>query len=284
METKLTFKQWLQEAPLHDYETIGDFSKNSSFRDPRDRKIIQHPKAIERTRKKFGNTPFDFDFYFVNSPKANKHTEVGAVPLEWVKNNLGDEVYNTVAKNHGQDHIQVIFTNNKGAERVPLTAWMMAHRIGHAARRDHKFKMNYQYEEAGKHLEQTFSNILSYYTNRDTSLQRRMGEYSNTRANQLAMLYFFYEVATFKSARERNVRDWFEILNELIAQYLTTGKVKFKQAPRSFGGGAGANKQYFHTSAENIEEVNDIIETLARDMQYLIDDIFSSLINAVLVM
>lgn len=100
MQTKLTFKQWLQEAPLHDYETIGDFSKNSSFRDPRDRTIIQHPKSIERTRKKFGNTSFDFDFYFVNSPKANKHTEVGAVPLEWVKANLGDEVYNTVAKNH----------------------------------------------------------------------------------------------------------------------------------------------------------------------------------------
>lgn len=281
---KLTFKQWLQETPLHDYETIGDFSKNSSFRDPRDRKIIQHPKAIERTRKKFGNTPFDFDFYFVNSPKANKHTEVGVVPLEWVKDNLGDEVYNTVAKSHGKDHIQVIFTNNKGAERVPLTSWMMAHRIGHAARRDHKFNMNYKYEEASKHLQDQFSNILKYYTNRNVSMKYDWQTNTSVRSNQLAMLYFFYEVATFKSARDRNIRDWFEILNELIAQYLTTGKIKFKQAPRSFSGGGGSKKQYFSTDQKNIEEINDMIETLSRDMQFLIDDIFSSLINAVLVM
>lgn len=284
MEIKLTFKQWLQEAPLHDYETIGDFKKNSSFRDPRDRAIIQHPKAIERTRKKFGNTEYDFDFYFVNSAKANKHTEVGIVPIDWVKDNLGDEVYNAVAKNHGQDHIQVIFTNNKGSERVPLTAWMMAHRLGHAlARKGGSRDSRSQYQQASSHLVSQLSNIMQCYgkqgfPDNDTRMTMAQGG----RPNQLAMIYFFQKVCTFKSARENNLRDWFEVLNELIAQYLTTGKIKFNSAPKSFGGGAGGKKQTFFCKDE--EEANDILEMLARDMQFMIDDTLSSVVNSVLVM
>lgn len=283
---KTTFKQFLIEAPLHDYKTIGDFSKNSSFRDPRDRMIIQHPKSIERTRKKFGNTEFDFDFYFVNSPKANRHTEVGIVSPEWVKSNLGDDVYNAIEPNLNSDHIQVIFTNNKGAERVPLTAWMMGHRIAHAAARKMGARNNDMYLRVAKYFEKAFSEILSYYTKRNTSLDNNYywsaAQRENSRKNQLAMLYFFYEVATFKSARDKNIRDYFEIFHELIAQYLTTGKIKFKKAPKCFGGGAFGKKQHLCTS--DLEIVQDELNTIADTLTYYIDDMFGSLRNSVLVM
>jgi hypothetical protein len=279
----LSFKNYLiNEMALHDYKTIGDFNKNSSFRDPRDRKILQHPVSIDRTRKKFGNTHWDFDFYFVNSAKANKHTEVGLVKPEWVKANLGDEVYNAIEPNLDQDHIQVIFTNNKGSERKNMTAWIMAHRIGHACARTNGMRdAHNQYAHASNHLISTISNILSDYGLQGFSTNER--QILSNRRNQLAMLYFFYEISTFRSARERTVRDWFEILNELIAQYLTTGKIKFKPAPKSFGGGAGASKQGYALRGD-YEDVNDMVQTLARDMEFLIDDIFSSLVNSVMVM
>lgn len=282
---KPTFKEFLQEAPLHDYQTIGNFDKGSSFRDARDRRIIQHPKAIERTRKKFGNTPYDFDFYFVNSAKAMKHSEVGMVKPEWVKDNLGDEVYAAIEPNLDQDHIQVIFTNNTGAERVPLTAWMMAHRIGHALNSERNGSNNaqYQYDQVEKHLIQQFRNMASAYGIENAERLNSRGE--DNRKKQLSMLYFFYEVSTFKSARERNIRDWFEILNELIAQYLTTGKIKFKPAPRCFGGGSFANKQrYCIKNDEELSDVNDELEMLGRDLGFMLDDMLGAAVNSVFVM
>lgn len=291
----LTFKEFLKETPLNDYQTIGDWSKGSSFRDKRDRMILQHPKSIERTRKKFGNTNYDFDFYFVNSAKANRHTEVGVVPPEWVKDNLGDEVYNAIEKNLGQDHIQVIFTNNKGSERVPLTAWMMAHRLGHALNakgRDGKSHASYYYKQGHDHLISQFSSIMELYgknnmPNSDDAMTKSAwtegenrngrGNFNSGRVSQLTMIHFFQMVCTFKSARDHNLRDWFEVMNELIAQHLTTGSIKFNKAPQVFGG-----KNKYRT--QNVDEVNEHLEMLARDMQQTIDDILSTAVNSVLVM
>jgi hypothetical protein len=123
----------INEAPIQDFKTIGDFDRNSSFRDPKDRKMLTNPKAQEIYKKKFSNTDFDFNMYFVNSPAANRHTEVGQVSIDWVRENLGDEVADEI--NHDDDAICVIFTNNKGDKRVNMTPWVMAHRISHVLSR-----------------------------------------------------------------------------------------------------------------------------------------------------
>jgi hypothetical protein len=110
------------------------------------------------------------------------------------------------------------------------------------------------------------------------------GGYEGKRKKQRAMMYFFYEVATFKSARDRNLRDWFEILNELLAQYLTTGKIKFNKAPRCFGGGAFGNKQNYCCKQEDLEELNDHLQMLGRDIGFMFDDMLGATVNSVLVM
>jgi hypothetical protein len=290
MSKNLSFKNFLiNEMALRDYKTIGNFDKNSSFRDQRDRNLIRHPKAIERTRKKFGASPHDFDFYFVNSPQANKHTEVGLVTPDWVKQNLGDEVYAAIQPNMDQDHIQVVFTNNKGSERKNMTAWIMAHRIGHALARENSIRDSHsQYRQVSDYLLNTVKEIMAYYGNQnfpgsEREMFNRGMRDNSVRKNQLAMLYFFYEISTFRSARERTVRDWFEILNELIAQYLTTGKIKFNPAPKQFGGGAGASKQHF-SIRDDYEEVNDMVQMFARDITYYLDDLLGSVANGILVM
>lgn len=278
---KLTFKEFLIEAPLHDFERIGNFDKARSFHSKRDRRILQHPRAIEMVRKKFGNTDYDFNFYFVNTEEAKNHTEVGLVPFEWLEKNLGKEVSDAVRKNLDKDHINVVFTNNRGDEKVPLTAWMMAHRLGHAlARKDGKADVRGQYQYASNHLMSQVSSMMDAY-GIEKFPDRDQKMWSN-RTHQLAMINFFQSVCTFRSAREKKIRNWFEVLNELIAQYLTTGTIKFNKAPQCFGSNAfGRNGRH---CTKDLEDVNDILEMLGRDMGMLIDDILSSVVNGVLVM
>jgi len=84
----------------------------------------------------------------------------------------------------------------------------------------------------------------------------------NIREKQLIMKNFFQEVATFKSARDKKLRDWFEVINELGAQYIITGKVEFKDPPKSFK----ANRRtYAMDSNDRIvySEVENYLESMA---------------------
>lgn len=281
---KKSFKQFLQEAPLGDYKLHGKWDKNSSFRDPRDRMLLQHPSSIKNVEKRFGNSEYLWNLHFVNSAKANKHTEVGEVSLEWVSQNLGEDVAKSVEEsmNKHEDSINVIFTNNKGSERMNMTAHIMAHRIGHVLRRG-KGTPAHLYIEAEKHLLHGVSDIMELYGNtKFNKVNSFDGDYDVKRKQQLTMLYFFYNVATFRSARDKNVRDWFEILNELIAQYITTGHIKFNKAPQCFGNSGGRNRINYCT--KEVDEVSEMLETLARDMEYMIDSIFSGSIGSIFVM
>src|SRR5882757_6312340 len=123
---KKSFKQFLKEAPIGDYQTHGNWDKNSSFRDPRDRMLIRNPSTIENVKKKFANSPYTWNLHFVNSPKANKHMEEGKVSLGWVNDNLGEDVAKAVEQSTKKDNdtINIIFTNNKGSERKNMTGWI----------------------------------------------------------------------------------------------------------------------------------------------------------------
>lgn len=233
----------LSEAPIGDYETIGDFERNSSIRDPRDRKLITNPKSIERVKSKFNNTEHNFNLYFVNMPKATHHKELGEVSEDWVRENLGDEVMDTV--DMASNSINVIFTNNSGAERVPMTAWIMAHRIGHALVR--KEGMN-QFTNSGNPMASAFTDLIQHtahilesgYGFQNSRLPMSIAQLTRAdRSYQLLYKNFWQAICTFKSAREGSMRDWFEVNNELIAQYITTGHTTFNDLPKHFKNGKG---------------------------------------------
>ena len=281
---KRTFKQFLIEAPLGDFKRVGNWEKSSSFRDARDRKLISHPKYVENVAKKLGKSPYTWNLVFVNSPAANRHTEVGEVDLAWVESNLGNEVANEVRGALDSDAINVIYTNNKGAQRINMTPWILLHRFGHAVARKNAVRTYSVYREASNHLISQLSMIMDNYGAKDfptsdEQMSYRMDGGSSSRKDQLMMKHFFQHVATFKSARDGKIRDWFEVLNELIAQYVITGEIKFNPAPRCFG-----TKTTGKYCAQDIEEVNEHLETLSRDMEYMIDDILNSAVNKIYVM
>lgn len=306
--TKQTFKEFLNESvnnyklpkvgdsdtlvemPVSDYKTFGNFEKGSSFRSKADRKMITSDKAIKNVHKKFGKTSYDFNLYFVNSAKANRHLEVGKVDMAWVEKNLDPEVAQALHQNSGivNDSINVIYTNNKGDARVPLTPFMMAHRFFHSVRRSNGMTDEHSaYAEAEKHLVSQIGQIMQYYGKqqfRPDKFAHDEQSRNSIRRDQLAMLYLFHHIATFKSARDKNLRDWFEILNELGAQYIITGGITFNPPPQCVQGGAGQSRQNFCAKREDMEELTQSVDTLSRDMEMMINDVLSSAVGNIYVM
>lgn len=275
-------------AALKDFEPIGDFSKSSSFRNARDRKMITSPKFKEIVARKFSKTGYDINMYFVNSAKANRHTEVGAVDLDWVRENLGDEVADKVEPNYQEpSNVNIIFTNNKGAAGVAMTPWIMAHRMGHAFARfksggggmrgmERQFR---NYQEAVEAINNHFQLIMQdVYGIKSFNAKGDFGP--RERRDQLLMKHLSHAIGTFKSARNRNLRDYFEVYNELFAQYLITGKVTFNELPKNFKAGR-------HSIGIRDEEAYDELKdlgSLERTLEYYFDEILSEAESYILVM
>ena len=276
---KLSFKQYLiQEAPIDDFKLIGDFSKAKSFRDKRDRTLLTNPRSVERIKKKFSNSDILFDFYFVNTTQARNFAEVGKVDLEWVTKNLGEDVSSQISDTKAKDSIAVIFTNNSGSERLPMTPWIIGHRIGHAAARTKGGRDNYYYLQVSNDIISAMKELGQFYSfNVGSTSERNIWM---NRKDQLFIKNMFQAIGTFRSAREKILRDWFEGLNELIAQYLTTGKIAFNKAPSSLR--VGRSTYYLKQNMQ--DDANELIEMLARDLTYSIESMFGTMIGGIYVM
>jgi len=279
----------LLETPVVDYETFGDFDRNSSFRKPIDRRLVSNPAMIKRTKHAFEKVNKDFHMYFINSPKANLHTEIGTVSLDWVEHNLDPEVYEKVAADYKENSdygIFIIYTNNKGSEWKPMTPWIMAHRFGHAVARNNFSMLNpqpqfYSYGELNRALATATTELLYLGFGADVEFHN-MGRMSSPRKYQLLYKNFWQAHMTFKSARDKKIRDWFEITNEVIAQYIITGSVPIKQTPQPF---TANRKRYVPNNKNDIgSEFADMAAVYSRDMKYYIDNLLGEATGSILVM
>lgn len=289
------------------YKTLGNFNRNHGFNEV-DRRIIQNPLIKEKLSKRLGHLPYTVNMFFVNLPKASKHVEIGLVDLEWVHNNLGEKIYDEVEPTaHKEGHINIIYTNNKGSEKVPMTPWMMMHRMAHAlARYDTKSfrsssEMHRQFEDyskAAQTLLHVTADILEAYNSEEfprseKELSGLHGYYNPTikRDKQLTMKALWSKLATFRSARQGNIRDYFEILNELFAQYMITGDIKFNEPPQiivaQVGKGWGA-KRHLHLGGHKDDpvkyHVEDLLEALSSELKRHFDNLLKDTARGILVM
>ena len=226
------------EEAIGTYKTIGDFDKPTiGFRKAADRRMISNPVIQQKTRDKFARTDHPFNFYFVNLPGRGKHIETGMVGRDWLDENMPE-----VSKEVPTDnmHVNMIFVGNQAAEWRPMTPWIMAHRIAHAFQSQRgpsgRKGQIYSYKEAGDTLIRTTNYIFQNAYGKSAVQPQRAGGYAgweSIRFDQRTFKFFWQNVATFRSAREGKIRDWFEVIHELFAQYLTTGKIKFGPLPKS---------------------------------------------------
>ena len=296
----------LFETPIEDFNLIGNWDKNSSFKHENDRKLLTNPKAQEKIIHKWQNTKVPFNIYLVNSPGAGKFAETGKVNPEWIYNNLKPNVAKQIKIS--SDAINIIYTNNNGDQRVPMTAWVMAHRFGHAVSRygngGNGFygfgseRQIYAFTEARDELIRYSSMILeqSYGFNnlpdnekKFTAVRRR--SYSSYDRNDtipytydmLERLYlgFYRAIGTMRSAREHELRNEFEFILELLAQYMITGKIVFNPLPTKFRYG---NNTAIFNEPNMKDYFNGLLEDLAEGLTHIFDNLMHECVGKIFVM
>jgi hypothetical protein len=285
----MDFKKWIfSEMPITKFQLLGQWpekdltGKTKKPRaygyDPRDVGILTSPKGVEKIHRHWSNNEIDFEFYFLRSKEGFKIREVGEVSPEWVKENLGIDV---PAK---EDAMTVIFTQNIGAEKIPMTAWMIAHRLGHAIRRNPYF-IKYFSDELVRDFRELLKEV--YGIQKIDPIYRR--NFSQIDEKELRALA--YAVGTMKSAEKRNLVNFYEFTYELIAQWITTGKIKFKPLPKSFitkmrmsRGRPSPEMVRSKLDDANHEEYNEMLQGFADKYEDYLNSIFLGLVGKIFVM
>lgn len=289
----------LTEAPLADYQPIGDFNKPGSFRHSSDKKLVVHPVQIEKAYKFFRNTDEDVTILPANIPGASKFTEYGAMTPDDIRKNFG-KYADDILSRHNENGITIVYVSDTGADRVPLTPWTMAHRFGHAinasTRRgaDSGIKNKWDYMERG--LMQGIVNLMDCYriwgdqTDKrggydDTKFNRNFpsGAVTGSRAKAYAAL--FNAIGTMRSARTKSINRPYEFVYEMFTQWLNSGEVNFNPPPTQLGFG----QQSFGNARAglkltNPDEAENLLDQIKNDAPVYFSDIMSACVGKIFVM
>ena len=277
----MNFKEFLDlhEMPITSFTKIGDWNPDAKRKygfDRKDAALLSSARAVDKIHRKWSNSKQNFDLIFLRDKNAYKHVELGEVSSEWVKENLKIDV------NPNEDSITIIFTNNTGDERVMMTSWVIAHRLGHAIRRDKIFE-----EYFANAIRKDFMELLTQI------FGHRFGSrFSDSyRADEGMLKNFAMAVGNMRSARDRNLRNFGEFAYELVAQYITTGKIKFKPIPRYLitkmhvaWGRPMTQGRHANLDQDEIDEWNEILDGHGSKYEYYLDSVFNGLDGKIFVM
>jgi hypothetical protein len=281
-------KDFITEAPLQSYDTMGDFNKPGPFRGP-DKKLVPHPTNQLKTQKFLEKTPHDFRLFFSNIPGTGKYSEYGPADAAKLQEIFGDEQAQQII-NDSDDAITVVFVGNAGDAKIPLTPWIMAHRFGHSIQAGMRRNKGWSaWSEAEKHFFTQVNQMLEEYYGKASS--SRFGVTPNSMRGDLTPEYnaLFNTIGTQRSSRSGEIRRPYEFLYELFAQYLGTGKITLNPLPANLGYGKkawGTPTKYLNIKPEFRDESEraDATDMLANDMGYMFDDVLSSSVGKIFVM
>jgi hypothetical protein len=231
----------VDEAPLGDYQTIGnwgDKDKANSFNHAVDRKMIAHPNVEAKMRQKLGNTEHLLNMYFVNLPGARKFAETGVVEPEFIAQAMPTAWPEIQQGTNQGEAVNVIYVGNAGVNRVPMTPWIMAHRLGHAIQASYRqsrgFNVWKEYEEDAAMF---FSDCLEGVY--DWTIPKQnfwSGGFDRSQQQDKLLAKFFEGIGGMRSARQGKLGGRaYEFLYEMFAQFITTGRLTFRDCPPVFG-------------------------------------------------
>jgi len=274
----------IDEMAIRQFKTVGDWGRRSSFGDV-DRKILTSPRGVEKIKRQWEKTPFDFDMYLVNDPRVNKSQfrEVGLVDMSFVRDNMkltADEI-----PDPDGNTITIIYTSNTGAERYMSSGWILAHRLGHALARGRGFPAEKWQEFIGD-LRKRIADILKEVYGID--VYGKTYDFQGNAGRDKILKYVAQQLGTMKSARDNKMRNWYEFAYELLAQYLLTGKITFNPLPQSIITGIagwGRKQTRYSKDEEAREAINTSeLESIALEIEGDLETILGSAIGKVFVM
>ena len=269
-----------QEAPIRDFDVIGKpMDQAGGGFLPQDRKLLSNPKAIEKIRKQWDKTSYIFDMYLLKIPKLNNEyfREVGLVyPGDRFSNAFEEAAGQPMPNSPGA--ITILFNGNYGADKVPMTGWIMAHRFGHAVRRLPAWDeyIEEMVDITKRILDEVYNKTL-HSLSKDAMFRYSWNGQRNSREDveRKILTTFFNQFGTFKSAREGKISRYYEFFYEVFAQYLITGSVRFNPLTKSIVVGTlpFGRKEMAHAVDE------DLVDMWNRDLSIYADMIESRIIN-----
>jgi hypothetical protein len=220
--------QEISEAPIElhnlDYPGRTETAPNSFQRD--DQYLLNTPKHIERAKKVWHSSVCDVIAYFVDMgvqpDMALDYAQYGhdLAGGGGDKARLADlHIEGTPGK------ITMIFTNNEGTNRIPMTGWIIAHRMLHAfafyrsgtISRYHREipALADQLEKIGKQVTAELRDIRGSFN------------------DKLSLRDIAEMLGSTRACRERKLNVSNELFPECFAQYILKGKVTFRELPEA---------------------------------------------------
>ena len=276
----IKLKDILNEAPLGTYTAIGGFDKGASYKDPRDRAALNHPVTIQKVKDMLKNTSVDFDFYFVNKPGLRKFSEKGKVPYDFIVKPYPEGLgLNPNQIEINNNNITVFFVGNTAADKIPMTAWTIIHRVGHVMNRTPQF------QDYTKWLDNEFNELLKIYGKSKENARYGNDDYKKSRTFDLAKGRLFNHIGTMRSAREGKLsRRYYEFYYELFVQYLKDGKITFNPLTKNLLVGFGPYGSKSIATTQNLDEAQEKLDMIANTIPYLIEDVLGANTGDIFVM
>lgn len=215
----------ITEAPVSEIGLHGDWENEKLHRyDRPSMRALKKEGYLEKVKSKFAkNVTEEFNLFFVKSAQAGKHREVGIVSPDRLRSMISDVNMESIIDSSDIYNITIVFTNNVGDQKVPLTPWIIAHRTSHALYRgilqDNEIKR--EYDLFMREYRETLRNCYNININQYGS---PVDDINNKRLKAL-----FNTLGTFKSARDKKIIRPFEFIHECFAQYLMEGGITFNE-------------------------------------------------------
>lgn len=274
------------EAPLVQYEPIGNFERGHSFRSDVDRKLATHPTNIQKIHTFLEKSPFNFRVFVMNLPGAAKYQEYGEMTYDVFELSFGEKIANTVF-GHPDEHdenITIVYVGNSGTDRVMFTPWIMAHRFGHAIEASgRRFAggraIQTAWTEAEKYFFNNINQILADYYGQEMGRQ-----FDRNLMTQYSAL--FNKIGTMRSAKSNQIKRPYEFFYECFAQYLQSGKVTFNPLPKriDYGRQAWGKPTKALYGRDITDEVNQELHQFGEYLSDFFDDILRDAMGKVYVM
>ena len=268
--TKLVYDDLLIEMPINKFEKIGKWNqKKTHGYDKASLGILRSDAGVQKIKDKFDNiSSIDFNLYFVKDTFASNYSEMGEISEKQLEDMLGLKVGVDIEK--PEYDITVIFTNNKAAEKMPLTYWTIAHRMGHSFRASLSNDQHYRnlLFRINKLLKKILENCYDIGLNNDVLNNRN------------PMIRSFLEsIGKFRSARTKQLPRTFEFVYESFAQWLLSdGELSYNDFPDTLN---THNKLMYGKPYSSVLRLNDQDEanSYRSELEYNFIELFDYMIN-----
>lgn len=236
--------RWIEinEEPIGDIYLHGDFSKPGSFR--QDDLSLTTQKRQDKIKRVLQKAPIMIDLHFVNLKYTVDLTQhlihdkfkIGFVKADILSHDWGIDI------TPKSDALNLVYVQNEGSDRIPLTPWVIAHRLSHSF----AYTNDLYFEQ--QNLFKTFQ----------TMMDKVQDSYSSVDMQRISWETIAEVFGTTRASREKQyaknrAMEW---AHECFAQLCVVGEIKFNKAPAEIGG---------HISVPwGIREVDEYFESLKR--------------------